>query len=268
MTPALAVGLLAALAATADGGADAPPPPAIATVEVPGRVVLDAFSSRLGLPAVAFDHWRHRTMYTCRVCHADLGFALGAGETQVSAESNEDGSHCGACHDGETLHEGRPVFRACWGWPRADAARGCTRCHTGPSPDPGPRYEELRRRLPLDATGEIDWAAAARQGLVKPLDAVEGVPVKRPSMKLDRDLTIAAVGTWLKAVTFSHRRHAQWTGCGLCHPEVFPVTARGAARYRMDDVRAGRYCGACHGSVAFALDACQRCHAEDRRPMR
>jgi c(7)-type cytochrome triheme protein len=263
----LALGLAASLAAAVSGSADAPPV-AGATTQVHGRVVMDNFSTRADVPAVTFDHWSHRTRYGCRVCHVDVGFALGAGETQVSAASNEDGLHCGACHDGERRYEGRPVFRACWGWPRADAARGCTRCHTGANADPGPGWEELTRRLSADAAGNVDWADAARRGLVRPLDVAEGVSQKPPAMRNDRDVTIRAVGTWLANVTFSHRKHAGWTGCELCHPEVFPLTRRGAASYGMEDVRAGRYCGVCHRNAAFPLVACKRCHAEETRTFR
>jgi c(7)-type cytochrome triheme protein len=84
-------------------------------------------------------------------------------------------------------------------------------------------------------------------------------------MKIDRDVTIAAVGTWLKNVTFSHRKHAVWNGCELCHPEIFPVTQRGSVKFDMGTVRAGEYCGVCHRNVAFPLDACQRCHSEPER---
>jgi c(7)-type cytochrome triheme protein len=219
----------------------------------------------MGLPAVAFDHWRHRAMYTCRVCHVDLGFSLRAGETEISAQTNEDGTHCGACHDGKTLHKGRPVFRACSGWPRADAARGCTRCHTGASDDPRPAYEELARRLPADAAGDIAWAAAVQRGLLEPRDTVEGVEVHAPAMRIDRDVTLGAKGTWMETVTFSHRKHAALNGCELCHPEIFPATAAGTAKFRMGDVAAGEYCGVCHRNVAFPLDQCKRCHADEKR---
>lgn len=264
---ALAVALALALA-TAPGQPDAEPGEAPAVprargIEQHGRVVLDNFSSRSGNPAAVFDHWRHRALFTCRVCHVDLGFALGAGETQVSASANEDGAYCGACHDGKTRHAGRTVFAACSGWPQADAARGCTRCHTGGKDDQRQAYGRLARRMPTDPAGFVDWAAAVRQGRIAPVDAIAGVTVKRPAMRIDRDVTMSVEGkgTWLGNVTFSHKKHAALNGCELCHPEVFPVTARGATRFRMADVQAGAYCGVCHRNVAFPLDECGRCHA-------
>jgi c(7)-type cytochrome triheme protein len=266
-TLALAV-LLAATGAPAEAEKPAAAP-VYATVELRGRVLLDGSSTRAGLPAVTFDHWRHRLLYSCRVCHVDLGFAMKAGETQISAAGNESGAHCGACHDGKRVQDGTPIFRACYGWPRADAARGCTRCHTGPDRGPGAGYEELKQALPADVAGGIDWAAAARRGLVRPVDAVEGVTLKRTPLRIDRDVEIRPAGTWMSDVTFSHKRHVTWVGCELCHPEVFPVTRRDAVRYGMPELRAGRYCGACHLNVAFPLATCRRCHSgEDRRAVR
>jgi len=265
---ATALGLV--LAAAAAGEDDAAKAPAVfATVELHGRIVMDVFSTKANVPAVTFDHWRHRALYTCRVCHVDLGFAMNAGETQVSAATNEAGTHCGACHDGKRLQDGRPIFRACSGWPRTDAARGCTRCHTGPNRAPGAAYEELKRAMPLDVAGYIDWAAAMRRGVVKPVDGVEGISPKRPPMKVDHDVQIRPLGSWMNGVTFSHRKHVAWISCELCHPDVFPMSRREQVRYDMAAMRLGRHCGACHVSVAFPLGTCQRCHgAESGRAVR
>jgi c(7)-type cytochrome triheme protein len=243
-------------------GAAAPSGEAVAAsaVTIPGRVVLDSGSSRLGMPAVTFDHWNHRVLYTCRVCHVDLGFAMRAGETAITAQTNEDGAHCGACHDGRRLHEGRPVFAACSGWPRPDPARGCTRCHTGRGAGRPAAYEQFRRTMPIDVGSDVDWVAASRQGRIGPADVLEGVTPNRATMRIDRNVEIRSVGTWMNDVTFSHKRHVGWIACELCHPDVFPLGRRGVVRYRMDEMRAGRSCGACHGSVAFPLSTCQRCH--------
>ncbi len=104
---------------------------------------------------------------------------------------------------------------------------------------------------------------------MKPADAVDGVSTKRASMKIDRDVEIRAMGTWMNGVTFSHRKHVAWIACELCHPEIFPVTRRGSVKYDMDAMRAGRHCGACHLNVAFPLSTCERCHAgQDHRAVR
>ncbi|HVU51841.1 MAG TPA: c(7)-type cytochrome triheme domain-containing protein [Polyangia bacterium] len=67
----------------------------------------------------------------------------------------------------------------------------------------------------------------------------------------------------LPAALFSHRAHASM-GCQVCHPSVFPQAPTAFAH---DDMKAGRYCGACHdGGVAFAIAgaACGGCHAPRR----
>jgi c(7)-type cytochrome triheme protein len=263
----LAVALAAALALAAPGAETAetaerePAAPVYTAVAIHGRVVLDTSSTRFGMPAVVFDHWRHRALYTCRVCHVDVGFAMKAGETRISAGTNENGTHCGACHNGKTQHQGRPIFRACAGWPRNDPARGCPRCHAGASAGVGADHAAFVRAMPVDVAGDIDWAAAARRSLIRPADAVEGVTLKRSTMRIDRDVEIRPLGSWMNAVTFSHRRHVTWVACELCHPEVFPVTKRGSFKYDMAEMWGGRHCGACHLSVAFPLFTCPRCHA-------
>jgi c(7)-type cytochrome triheme protein len=62
---------------------------------------------------------------------------------------------------------------------------------------------------------------------------------------------------------FSHRGHAAM-GCQTCHPAVFPQARVG---FTHEDMKAGRYCGACHdGDIAFAIAgaACGGCHAPGR----
>lgn len=261
----LTLGVAALLLATADD-AERKPQPVDATPEVHGRVVLDALAAQAGVPAVTFDHWRHRTAYTCRACHVDLGFAMKAGETQVSAATNEAGSHCGACHDGRRAHEGRTIFRACNGWPRADPARGCTRCHTGRNHGPGRGWDAFKESMPLDRAGDVDWDLATRRGLIKPADGVEGISPRRAPLRIDREVDIRPSGSWMNGVTFSHRKHVAWVGCELCHPEIFPISRRGSSpRYGMAQIRAGAACGACHLTVAFPVSSCDRCHVGENR---
>jgi c(7)-type cytochrome triheme protein len=259
--------LAAALAATlcAPPPLDARASPVeLVTPRVFGRVVLEQSSAQAGMPSVVFDHGPHRAAYACRVCHVDLGFAMRAGETKITAESNESGTHCGACHDGKRQHRGKPIFRACSGWPRPDPARGCTRCHSGGRAGLSARYLALEATLPCDANGLVDWAAALRRGVVTPLEHLDP-GVGRAPMKLDRDLSFGSAGRWMREVTFSHRKHVAWTACEMCHPDVFPVTKAGTVRMKMQQIWAGQWCGACHQTVAFPLDECGRCHQEEGR---
>ena len=92
-----------------------------------GRVELSRRAYAAKVPPVFFDHWRHRARFTCRLCHVDVGFAMSAGQTDVSASTNRSGYHCGACHNGKTVVGGSAVFASCSAG-RCVALR-CRRCH-------------------------------------------------------------------------------------------------------------------------------------------
>jgi c(7)-type cytochrome triheme protein len=61
-------------------------------------------------------------------------------------------------------------------------------------------------------------------------------------------------------IIFSHAKHTVWNGCELCHPEIFVGVKKGATKYSMVEIFEGKYCGACHVTVAFPLIDCGRCH--------
>ena len=76
-----------------------------------GRVVMNNYSEKAGLAPVVFDHWFHRSKFTCRLCHVDVSFGMKAGTTGVKAADNMKGYYCGACHRKGRLHNpppGRP----------------------------------------------------------------------------------------------------------------------------------------------------------------
>src|SRR5512139_3003789 len=66
-----------------------------------GSVVISNYSQKAGLAPVVFDHWVHRTQYTCRLCHVDIGFAMKANLTEIRAADNMKGVYCGVCHNGK-----------------------------------------------------------------------------------------------------------------------------------------------------------------------
>src|SRR6266496_6420551 len=95
-----------------------------------GRVVINSYSEKAGFPPVVFEHWLHRAKFTCRVCHVDVGFAMKEGATGIKAGDNMRGYYCGACHNGKTLFEGKPLFEACSRKVSADDEARCERCHS------------------------------------------------------------------------------------------------------------------------------------------
>jgi c(7)-type cytochrome triheme protein len=221
-----------------------------------GSVTIDKYSSKAGLSSVGFDHWLHRAKFTCRLCHVDIGFAMKANASDIKARTNKEGFYCGACHDGKKSFGGDPVFAAC-----TDIAPGkqCARCH---STDPAARkynYDTFTAKFPKTAYG-VDWEEAEATGLIKPIDFLEGLSIKKAPLKNQEDFSIKARVTWVSDVIFSHKKHTVWNGCEVCHPEIFPTTQKGGTRYTMFHISGGQYCGVCHGRVAFPIEACSSCH--------
>ena len=68
-------------------------------------------------------------------------------------------------------------------------------------------------------------------------------------------------GSPLAPSLFSHWLHRLRFTCNACHPALFPMAR--TLKITLDDIREGRFCGACHnGRVAFGVTAttCNRCH--------
>jgi len=234
------------------------PPPPPAQPSNYGKVILDSRASKPGSPgAVVFDHWLHRSKFTCRLCHVDIGFAMEAKATGVTPESNRQGFHCGACHDGKKLFDGKPIFAACSEGPDKSQR---DRCHSAGKT--GVRkydYKSFTAKFPKAYYG-INWQAAETQGMIKPVDSIEGISIKKVQIQGREDFAIASGLSWVHPVLFSHEKHSVWNGCELCHPEIFPTVKKSDVQYSMFSNLEGRHCGACHLKVAFPLNNCQMCH--------
>ncbi|HTY21515.1 MAG TPA: c(7)-type cytochrome triheme domain-containing protein [Desulfomonilaceae bacterium] len=227
-----------------------------------GKVILTDHSTKALFPPARFDHWLHRAFFTCRLCHVDLGFAMQQNGTKVTAEANAHKLYCGSCHNGKTKHFGRPIFESCSSEYSSEEKSRCRRCHY--SEEEAERtftYDTFARRFPKLKTGNlVDWERTEALGFIQPLDALPDSPPRRPPLKAQPDFSITSRGTWIADIIFSHQKHAVWNGCEVCHPEIFPSVKKGATRYSMFQISEGEYCGACHGSVAFPVEECQRCH--------
>lgn len=227
-----------------------------------GKVILDAYSAGpTGPGAVVFDHWLHRSKFTCRLCHVDIGFAMTAKGSGIRAATNRQGFHCGACHDGKRVIEGKTVFASC-----SDATneKRCARCHSlGKTGVREYAYQKFTAKFPKSRYG-VNWQQAENSGLIRPVDFVEGISVKRDAMMRKReDLSIKSSYPWVHPIQFSHELHSVWNGCELCHPEIFPIAKSGTTALYHISMFANiedRYCGACHTKVAFPLNNCRQCH--------
>ena len=229
-----------------------------------GRVILKNHAPAAGLAPVVFDHWLHRSRFTCRLCHIDIGFAMTAGDTGITATTNRQGYHCGACHNGKRSFGDRKIFAACEENVPPEARARCNRCHSLGKKDVREyEFAAFTEKLPKTALGNgVDWEEAEARGLIKPVDVLDGIAMQRPSLKAQKDFSIQARASWVGDVIFSHKKHAVWNGCEVCHPDIFPSVQKGATPYSMFQIIEGKYCGACHDKVAFPIQDCQRCHVK------
>ncbi len=229
-----------------------------------GRVIINNYSEKAGLAPVVFDHWLHRTKFTCRLCHVDIAFAMKAGATNIKAADNMNGYYCGTCHNDKMVVDQKKVFGSCLIKTDPSNLRRCERCHSfGKSVKPEESFQHLVDRLPKERFGNsVDWVQAESDGLITPVDFLEGVSIKRPSLANQKDFSISSKVEGMPDITFSHKKHTVWNGCELCHPEIFIGVKKGTTKYSMVDIFEGKYCGVCHGTVAFPMIDCQRCHAK------
>ncbi|MEE8573811.1 MAG: c(7)-type cytochrome triheme domain-containing protein [Thermodesulfobacteriota bacterium] len=200
------------------------------------------------MPAVSFPHWWHRSQFTCKVCHTDIGFPMKAGETDFAMEQIFAGKQCGNCHNGTV----------------AFAAMECNRCHSGGKPVDGNRnIAETFPDLPKSGFGnKIDWVKALRQGKIKPKASIDG---SGEMMVVDMDIVIPV--TKFKPhppdVVYPHKAHTELMDCSSCHTDIFQMQKGGNPEMNMMKIMSGQYCGVCHGKVAFPLENCFRCHSKD-----
>jgi len=216
-----------------------------------GTVLINNYSEKANMSPVVFPHWLHRSKFTCRLCHVDIGFAMVAGESGITEEDIKMELYCGTCHNGRIAfgsEEGK-----------------CDYCHSYKKKDVKFKYNFYKfvKGFPKARFGNrVDWMKAEEQGLIQPADFLEGVSMERPALKAQKDFDIKSTILGMPDIIFSHKIHAVQNGCELCHPEIFGAK-RGQTKYTMQDIFAGKYCGACHEKVAFPFYDCQLCHIKE-----
>lgn len=223
-----------------------------------GNVVMANHAARVDSDPVLFPHWLHRARYTCRLCHVDLGFAMTADATGVTEVDNQNGLYCGACHNGsEAFASEEPGGEG-------EMVENCDRCHSGEKNlELQADFREFVKDLPRSRFGNrVDWAQAEADGMIELQDFLEGVSIPARDLMVLKDRTLPTEVIGMPAIVFSHEKHTVWGGCELCHPQIFGIRRR-ALVYDMQDIFDGKFCGACHGSVAFPSTDCRLCHTED-----
>ncbi len=121
-------------------------------------------------------------------------------------------------------------------------------------------WEEADATLPKDAAGNVDWVQAMKTDAIAPRPGLDPKVPEQAALDLDVDLTSSP--SKLFSITYPHGAHTQILTCGNCHPTIFPLGKKAEpAVLTMAKIRAGQYCGACHGRVAFSVEQeCARCH--------
>jgi c(7)-type cytochrome triheme protein len=214
-----------------------------------GNVVMRGRTRKAGVAAVVFPHWSHRARYTCRVCHQELGFSMRRGYSGITRDQYLAGKFCGACHDGTT------AFTA-----KDGPQPQCKKCHMENTKDLAKKFAVFSASLPLAPFGNgIDWAAAIKEGSVRPNNFLyTDATIEFPS-NLKRPLKMGTASP-RSEVDFSHADHFAELDCSSCHPDIFNIKRKTTASFSMDSNIYGSFCGACHMLVAFPMNDCRRCH--------
>lgn len=117
--------------------------------------------------------------------------------------------------------------------------------------------DSVLAQLPKDHAGNVDWAAALRDGVIRPRTALPGgePPAAVGAFRFDF-LFKGQVPTF--DAYFPHSTHVEWLNCQTCHPGIFQYRNTPLS---MEVINRGEACGRCHGKVAFPVaTACERCH--------
>lgn len=109
--------------------------------------------------------------------------------------------------------------------------------------------------LPMGKWREIDWMKALAQNAIQPRATLHG---EGTMQVLDLDIILTDTKS-MPHVRFPHLAHTKWLDCSNCHPDIF-LPQKGMNDISMDSIFKGRFCGTCHGKVAFSNYICQRCH--------
>ncbi len=278
----------------------AKPKPIIPTDKVElvyGDIVMDKTAKGMkagDVEGVLFPHWFHRIRFRCKVCHEDV-FKTEKGSNNVDMDAISAGESCGMCHDGaiatdslecESCHfyplaKAKPVKKKEAVDPKSIlfagrsgkiAGKGDRRKPAGTAYKWGTSWQPRALSipgLPKDKFGLIDWIKLTRDGIVIPKGSIDpNDPLYESGIHYDfdedgdsdiEDILIESKSDTLADVVFPHTLHAWWLNCKSCHPKRFVRTA-GDTKMTMKEMGKGKYCGECHGKVAFPLEDCQRCH--------
>jgi len=218
--------------------------------ELFGNILMNRTSEAGKVKPAAFSHWSHRMYSTCTVCHVELEFTMKLKTTEITEKANQQGKYCGAA----SCHDGKAAF--------GHAREHCDKCHNN---DIGYGREKFAKTKNFPRAGfgnKIDWDKALKDGLIQPKTHLQD-PVQ--TMEFKKDLLLEAEWAMIPPAKFSHQEHLKWLDCSNCHPDIFNIQKKTTKHFSMDFILAGKFCGFCHGKVAFPINDCKRCHPDMKR---
>jgi c(7)-type cytochrome triheme protein len=118
------------------------------------------------------------------------------------------------------------------------------------------------QRLPKDKYGLIDWVQLVKRKMIKPRPSLD--PNFQEMPPLDMNVLIESKSNYVNDVIYPHWIHTYWLPCSVCHPKIF-IPARGQNNMTMAGISRGKWCGRCHGKIAFPLTDCMRCHVSPKK---
>ena len=119
--------------------------------------------------------------------------------------------------------------------------------------------KEAFKPLEKDSGGNyVNWVKSLVKGEINPRYDYNNANKK--VMPMDLNIAMEVKGS-MPSVVFPHKSHTEWLDCANCHPDIF-VPKKGANRMSMAEIMLGKKCGVCHGSVAFPVTECRRCHSQ------
>lgn len=241
LRPAL-LGLLASAPALAQWQLPPLPEP-----ELYGNILINRTSTKNGVLPATFSHWSHRSKYTCRVCHLELEFNMALNSTPITENKNKKGQYCGACHNDKIAF--------------GHNSKHCDKCHNGDI-HYGIENAGLLADFPETQFGNrIDWVKAMDTGLIKPTNYLNE---HYEAVTFKKNLLLESEWSMTPDAIFPHDVHESWLDCSNCHPEIFNIKKKTTKHFAMSYILDNKFCGVCHGKVAFPIDDCKRCHPKKK----
>ena len=103
----------------------------------------------------------------------------------------------------------------------------------------------------------VDWVKSQQDGTISPI--YNHLDENEKALPMDLHIQMQVKGT-MPDVSFPHNTHTQLLECANCHTDIF-IPKKGANPMSMAQIMLGQKCGVCHGSVAFPVTECRRCHS-------